>query len=75
VVRVHLSVGLARHTGQRTDNVCLSDEEFKAHRGFPTDLLSTGLYLACPVESAAETGADPWHDDSLPRPPACAGCP
>lgn len=34
VVRVHLSFGFAPHTGQRTDNVWLSDPDFKGHHQF-----------------------------------------
>ena len=53
VVSVHGSFGLALHTGQRTDRICLSDSWFKAHHNF----------LICAVVVSAGTNAIPPRAD------------
>jgi hypothetical protein len=35
VLSVHFSLGVAPHTGQRTDKICLSDTDFKMHHVSP----------------------------------------
>src|SRR2546425_5084369 len=65
VLSVHFSFGLALHTGQRTDKICLSDTDFKGHRDCPTSWAP---------QSAGWRNAVPWRADSWPQPPGCGGC-
>ena len=66
VLSIHLSFGLAPQTGQRTDNICLSEMDFKTHRDCPALLV---------LGPAGKINVIPRHVDSLPLPLECGGCP